>query len=499
MKKVLKRSLAIVLGIILTVGMLCTGVSAAEDLPVKVELDGKAVNFTDAEPQIVDGRTYVPFRAVFEALGAEVGYDEAAAAVSASRNGVTVLIPIGSSEITVDMGSYSYADYMDAAAFVSDAGRTYIPVRYAAEALGCCVGWDANNRTVILVDTSSMVEKAFAGGQFTLLRKYMDYAEKFNQGSYEVSLDMDMSCTVLATEVMSMDCQAKGVTSGQSAAQMSMTMKMDLAGLVDLLARLGDAGMKEEITASLAEAGFEDLSMEVEAQARLDMEKGAMYMNMSGVPGMEEVLPADTWLFIDLSEILGGMDLGDMERIFEAVSPSQMAAAFINEMSYIYDKDSAYNEIKTQVDAIVGAFADSAFVKNGQSYTNTQKIDDIGLTITLRLDTNAAGDVAGYETGVDLTVPAETLGLNESVFAQMDELGKQLGVTLRQGDVKLTARAGINEQNKETLKFELGMGNLVVLTINADGSYTPTSKTPETGLPAGAKSIGLEQWIAGIQ
>lgn len=496
MKKALKRSLALVLSVILTAGMLCAGASAAEDLPVKVELDGRCVDFTDAEPKIVDGRTYVPFRAVFEALGAEVGFDEAASTVSASRNGVTVIIPIGSSEITVDMGSYSYADYMDAAAFVSDAGRTYIPVRYAAEALGCCVGWDADDRTVILVDTSSMADKAFAGGQFTLLGKYMDYTEKFNQSSYEVSLDMDVSCTVLATEVMSIDCAARGVTSGQSAAQVSMTMKMDLAGLVDLLAKLGGAGVKEEIAAALAEAGLEDLSMEVEAQARLDMEKGAMYMNMSGIPGMEEVLPADTWLFIDLSEILGGMDLGDMGRIFETVSPGQLTAALINEMSYIYDKDSAYDEIKAQVDAIAGAFADSSFVRNGQSYTNTQKLDDIGLTITLRLDTNAAGDVVGYETGVDLTVPAGALGLDDGDFAEIEEFGKQLGVTLRQGDVKLSARAGINDQNKETLRLELSMGNLVVMTINADGSYTPTDKTPETGLPAGAKSIGLEQWIA---
>ena len=340
MKKALRRSLALVLSVIVIAGMLCTGVSAAQDLAVKVELDGKAVAFTDAEPQVIDGRTYVPFRAVFEALGAEVGYDEASSTVSASRNGSTVLIPIGSSEITVDKGAYSYTEYMDAAAFVSDAGRTYIPVRYAAEALGCCVGWDADNRTVILVDTANMVDQAVAGGQFTLLEKYLAYTEKFNRGSYDFKLDMDMACTVLASEVLSVECAADGVVA-ESAAQMDMTMKMDLAGLIDLLSGFVDADTKKEITDAFAEAGLKDMSMEVEMQARLDMEKGTMYMNMSGIPGMEEVLPADTWLYYDIGEILDEMGLKDIEQMLEDLSVNQSVAAIVNGMNYIYDKDSA--------------------------------------------------------------------------------------------------------------------------------------------------------------
>ena len=57
MKNMLKRSLALVLSVMLIAGLLCTGVSAADDRPVRVELDGKAVAFTDAEPTRVDGRT----------------------------------------------------------------------------------------------------------------------------------------------------------------------------------------------------------------------------------------------------------------------------------------------------------------------------------------------------------------------------------------------------------------------------------------------------------
>ena len=491
MKNMLKRSLALVLSVILAAGLLCTGVSAADERPVRVELDGEAVVFPDAEPTIIDGRTYVPFRAVFEALGAEVDYDAKTKTASASRNGTTVLIPIGSSELTVQQGGVNYSKYMDAAAFTKG-GRTYIPVRYAAEALGCSVGWDADDRTVILVDTESMVNKAIEDGQFTLVGKFMDYSQKLNKGNYEVKMKMDLACTVLATKVLTAAYDVSGIVAGNTAGEMSMNIKMDMGGLVNLLSKLSGED-KAEMLAAFAEAGFTDTKMEVKAQARVDLEKGSMYMNMSGIPGMEAVLPSDTWLYIDMNVLfaeLGG--LGAVLEMSEAFKSQQIIAPLINDMSYLYDKDSAYGEIKDRVDAILGIFADSAFVKKGQSYTNTQKIDQMGMTVTLRLDTNSAGEVVGYELGADMAASLEEIGLDESDLA---EAGKELGLALKADELKLTLRTGMDAKNKQTLKLELSMGNLLLMTINADGSYTATTKAPNTGLPAGAKSMSLEQWI----
>ncbi len=90
-----------------------------------------AVKTIDAAPMIQNDRTFVPFRALAEAFGAEVAYDEATQAVTAKLNGVEVVMTIGSATYTVN-GAEKTADV---APFINGS-RTMVPVRFAAEAFG---------------------------------------------------------------------------------------------------------------------------------------------------------------------------------------------------------------------------------------------------------------------------------------------------------------------------------------------------------------------------
>ena len=85
----------------------------------------------DAAPTVQDSRTYVPFRALAEAFGAEVAYDETTQAVTAELNGVTVVMTIGSATYTVN----NEEQIMDVAPFINGS-RTMVPVRFVAEAFG---------------------------------------------------------------------------------------------------------------------------------------------------------------------------------------------------------------------------------------------------------------------------------------------------------------------------------------------------------------------------
>ena len=98
----------------------------------------------DAAPMVQNSRTYVPFRALAEAFGATVAYDEATQAVTAELNGTTVVMTIGSATYTIN----GVEKTMDVAPFINGS-RTMIPVRFAAEAFGITVTptYDNNGAT----------------------------------------------------------------------------------------------------------------------------------------------------------------------------------------------------------------------------------------------------------------------------------------------------------------------------------------------------------------
>ena len=85
----------------------------------------------DATPIIKDNRTFVPFRALIEAFGADVAYNEADKTVTATLDGTTVVMTIGSNAYTVNGAEKT----MDVAPYI-DGERTMVPVRFVAEAFG---------------------------------------------------------------------------------------------------------------------------------------------------------------------------------------------------------------------------------------------------------------------------------------------------------------------------------------------------------------------------
>lgn len=74
--KMLKRPGQLMVIILVTVLLAGVCVSAWGQGQIRLLVDGKEI-YTDVPPQIIDGRTMVPLRAVAEALGADVRWDDA--------------------------------------------------------------------------------------------------------------------------------------------------------------------------------------------------------------------------------------------------------------------------------------------------------------------------------------------------------------------------------------------------------------------------------------
>ena len=94
-------------------------------------VNNQVVAMEDAAPYVANDRTYVPFRALGEALGAEVEWDNDARTVTYTLGKTEVVMTIGETTYTVNGEEKT----MDVAPEISG-DRTYVPVRFVGEALG---------------------------------------------------------------------------------------------------------------------------------------------------------------------------------------------------------------------------------------------------------------------------------------------------------------------------------------------------------------------------
>ena len=106
---------------------------------IKIYANDKQIFFFDVVPFIDSAnRTQAPVRAVAEALGCEVDYVDGLVTIRGRKT--TINLTIGSDILTKN-GENIQMD--TAAVIISD--RTFIPVRYIAEALGYTVNWENIN------------------------------------------------------------------------------------------------------------------------------------------------------------------------------------------------------------------------------------------------------------------------------------------------------------------------------------------------------------------
>lgn len=146
-KNNLFNRLVLIALIIISVISLSTEARAASD--VSVNLDGKKINF-DQPPVIVDGRTLVPIRAIFEAMDMGVEWNGKTQVITAKKGNVKIILQVKNPKASIGNDELGYIEtYLDVPPQIINA-RTMVPVRFIAEASGATVGWNQGLRTVII-------------------------------------------------------------------------------------------------------------------------------------------------------------------------------------------------------------------------------------------------------------------------------------------------------------------------------------------------------------
>lgn len=110
----------------------------------RVMLNGQQLSF-DVPPTIESGRTLVPLRTIFEAMGATVNWNAASSTVTATKGSSTIILPVGSRAATVNGKNVS----LDVPAKIVNS-RTLVPLRFVSESLGAQVDWNNTERLVTI-------------------------------------------------------------------------------------------------------------------------------------------------------------------------------------------------------------------------------------------------------------------------------------------------------------------------------------------------------------
>lgn len=150
MEKVLKNKgcVSLVICLLLLVFAQWQPVAADEEMPITVTVDGVQIAF-DEQPIFENDRVLVPMRFIFEALGAEVTWDDALQKATAKKGTDTIEITIDN-DIMLKNGEEVVLDVP--ARMVGD--RTLVPVRAVSEGMGADVDWIDEKQQVVIVSNT---------------------------------------------------------------------------------------------------------------------------------------------------------------------------------------------------------------------------------------------------------------------------------------------------------------------------------------------------------
>lgn len=140
---IMKKILCAAVSVMVMAASAATVMAGSEGITVIV--DGTTISF-DAEPEIINDRTVVPMRAIFEALGAEVEWNEGNRTITSTKGDTTIRMQIHNTSMSVNRKEVT----LDQVPVIRN-DRTLVPVRAIAESLDCDVSWYGDSKTVLIM------------------------------------------------------------------------------------------------------------------------------------------------------------------------------------------------------------------------------------------------------------------------------------------------------------------------------------------------------------
>lgn len=362
---------------------------------LSVQLNGAYVHFADTHPEKVNGRVMVPFRAIAGALGAEVTYD--AGKITAKKNGQTLAFSLGGKQLTAtdSVGKTVKTVQLDTAPY-KKGGRTYVPVRFFAEAFGLTVQWDQDMQTAVLYDRAALVSDI--DSKFTVLNKWIK-AQPSTENARTLRTVATIGAVYTAFDTIDgdkdykVDVKAEILANGQA---VEATVTVDLRVLASYF--LDDPQADDVLTAAQAALLRSALS-NVKLELLCNADSGDLYLKCPAVAkilAIDETDNADlkalsngAWLHINWADSTFGALFSENLKIlknntFTSVGESIVASAESAVVEYELGWEYLYDDVAHKVNNLNDLLGDKKFTASGSRYTAKldKQNDDYGKTMT---------------------------------------------------------------------------------------------------------------------
>ncbi|MEN6460422.1 MAG: stalk domain-containing protein, partial [Syntrophomonas sp.] len=119
-------------------------VTRLKSVPIRLKLNGEEV-FFDSDPLIINNRTLVPMRKIFEKMGVAVGYNQKTGNITAKKDDMLLELKSGSNRVMVNGKEQT----MEVPLMLYN-NRSYVPVRFVTEMFKGRVDWNQTDNMVIL-------------------------------------------------------------------------------------------------------------------------------------------------------------------------------------------------------------------------------------------------------------------------------------------------------------------------------------------------------------
>lgn len=143
---------------------------------VSVSLNGTFVGFPNQKPVVVEGRTLIPLRGVFDNMGYSIGWNGSTKTVTLTKGSDTIVINIGENKYYLNGSAHT----IDVPAQIIN-GSTMLPLRAIADATGAEVLWDAKTKIATIIDSETAPKAAQYGKVNVSSQQEADYISGYTK------------------------------------------------------------------------------------------------------------------------------------------------------------------------------------------------------------------------------------------------------------------------------------------------------------------------------